>query len=398
VIAAGGSNGIALLEIGGVLLGLALLGRLATRLNVPSIPLFLAAGLLGGDGGIIPLDAARDFIAVGADIGVVLLLAMLGLEYTPAELRSGLRTNGPSGLIDLVVNFPLGVAAGFALGWEPPAAILLGGVTYISSSGIIAKLLADLDRYANRDTPVVLSILVLEDLVMAVLLPILAIVAVGTEIGAGAVSVALALTIVTIALILSSRFGEQATRLVSSRSDELLLLTIFGLVLVVAGLAEQVKVSAAVGAFLMGLTLSGQVVERGRQLLTPLRDVFGGLFFVAFGLAVDPASIPPVLLPALALALVTAVSKVATGWSAGSRAGLGSRGRWRAGWSLVPRGEFSIVIAGLGVNAGLDGDLGALTAAYVLILAVAGSIAMRSADRIPIPGLLTRSSLRSSRT
>lgn len=390
MLAAGGSNGIALLEIGGVLLGLALLGRLATRLNIPSIPFFLAAGLLGGDGGVIPLDAAREFIAVGADIGVVLLLAMLGLEYTPAELRSGLRTNGPAGLIDLVVNFPLGVAAGFALGWEPPAAILLGGVTYISSSGIIAKLLADLDRYANRDTPVVLSILVLEDLVMAVMLPVLAIVAVGTEVGAGAVSVALALSIVTIALIASSRFGEQATRLVTSRSDELLLLTVFGLVLVVAGLAEQVKVSAAVGAFLMGLTLSGQVVERGRQLLTPLRDVFGGLFFVAFGLGVDPASIPPVLLPALALALVTAISKVATGWSAGARAGLGARGRWRAGWSLVPRGEFSIVIAGLGVGAGLDADLGALTAAYVLILAVAGSIAMRSADRIPIPAPLSR--------
>jgi len=165
---------------------------------------------------------------------------------------------------------------------------------------------------------------------------------------------------------------------------------VFGLTLFVAGLAEQVKVSAAVGAFLLGLTLSGQVVERGRRMLTPLRDVFGGLFFVAFGLRVDPATLPPMLLPAAILAVITAASKVWTGWTAGRRAGLGPRGRWRAGWSLVPRGEFSIVIAGLGVAAGIEDDLGPLAAAYVLMLAVAGSVLMRAADRLPLPRRLAQ--------
>lgn len=390
MIAAAAATSRILVELGGVLLGLALLGRLAMRLNVPSIPLFLAAGLLAGEGGLLPLDAAEDFIFVGADIGVVLLLAMLGLEYTPDELRHGLRTNWAGGVLDLVVNLPLGVLMGLALGWDLTAALLLGGVTYISSSGIIAKLLADLDRFANRDTPVVLSILVIEDLFMAVLLPVFAVLLVGSGLTAGVVSVGVALAIVGLALVVSARFGDHATRLISSRSDELLLLTVFGLTLFVAGLAEQVKVSAAVGAFLLGLTLSGQVVERGRRLLTPLRDVFGGLFFVAFGLRVDPSTLVPMLVPAGILAAVTAASKVWTGWQAGSRAGLGARGRWRAGWSLVPRGEFSIVIAGLGVAAGIEDDLGPLAAAYVLTLAVAGSIAMRSVDRLPIPPPLMR--------
>lgn len=371
------------MELGGVLLGLAVLGRVATRLNLPSIPLFLAAGLLAGDGGLITLDAAQDFIFVGADIGVVLLLAMLGLEYTPAELRQGLRTNWVGGVFDLVVNLPLGVAMGLALGWDPRAALLLGGITYISSSGIIAKLLADLDRYANRDTPVILSILVLEDLFMAVLLPVFAVVLVGSSVTAGVVSVGLALAIVGLGLFVSSRYGHVANRLVSSKSDELLLLTVFGLTLLVAGLAEQARVSAAVGAFLLGLSLSDQVVERGRAVLTPLRDVFGGLFFVAFGLRVDPSTLPPILIPALVLALATAASKVWTGWRTAQRAGLGTRARWRTGCSLVPRGEFSIVIAGLGVAAGAEADLGPLAAAYVLILAVAGSIMMRYADRRP---------------
>jgi monovalent cation:H+ antiporter-2, CPA2 family len=385
VIAAAAATSQVLLELGGVLLALAVLGRIATRLNVPSIPLFLAAGLLAGEGGLIPLDASQDFIAVGADIGVVLLLAMLGLEYTPGELRHGLRTNWAGGLLDLLVNLPLGVVMGLVLGWDLVPALLLGGVTYISSSGIIAKLLADLDRFANRDTPVVLSILVLEDLFMAVLLPVFAVLIVGADIATGAVSVAVALAIVGTALVVSARYGHHATRLVSSGSDELLLLTVFGLTLFVAGLAEQVKVSAAVGAFLLGLTLSGQVVERGRRMLTPLRDVFGGLFFVAFGLRVDPSTLPPMLVPAVILAVATAASKVWTGWTAGRHAGLGPRGRWRAGWSLVPRGEFSIVIAGLGVAAGLEPDLGPLAAAYVLILAVVGSVFMRAADRLPLP-------------
>ncbi len=116
--------------------------------------------------------------------------------------------------------------------------------------------------------------------------------------------------------------------------------------------------------------------------MPPLRDVFGGLFFVFFGLQIDPATLVPVLIPAVALAAVTALTKVGTGYFAAAHAGIGRLGRWRTGLSLIPRGEFSIVIAGLGVAAGIQDDLGPLAAAYVLILAVVGSIAMRLADRL----------------
>jgi CPA2 family monovalent cation:H+ antiporter-2 len=109
---------------------------------------------------------------------------------------------------------------------------------------------------------------------------------------------------------------------------------------------------------------------------------------VFFGLTIDPRDLVPVLLPALALAIVTAITKIATGAWAAARAGIGHRGRWRTGLSLIARGEFSIVIAGLGVAAGAESALGPLSAAYVLILAVAGSVLMRFADRIPIPRLI----------
>jgi len=378
---AAATSGRVLIELGAVLLGLAVLGRLAGRIGLPSIPLYLLAGLLVGDGGLAPLDASEDFIRIGADVGVVLLLLLLGLEYSAEELQHGLRRNWRAGVVDLVANFVPGLVLGLVLGWEPLAAVLLGGVTYMSSSGIIAKLLGDLDRIGNRETPIVLSILVMEDLAMAVFLPIVGVLLVGGSALEGTISVTVALVVVALALVASARFGTHVSRIVATRSKELLLLTLLGLTLLVAGLAEEVQVSAAVGAFLIGLTLSGQVAEEGRELLAPIRDVFGGLFFVFFGLQIDPASLPPTLVPAAILAVATAGTKLAVGWWAAKRAGIGVRGRRRAAVSLVPRGEFSIVIAGLGVAAGTESDLGSLAASYVLILAVGGSLAMRYVER-----------------
>jgi CPA2 family monovalent cation:H+ antiporter-2 len=379
VIAAGGSGRV-LVELGVVLLVLAVLGRLAARADLPSIPLYLLAGLLLGQGSLFPLDASAEFIRVGADVGVVLLLLLLGLEFEPEELRDGLRANWPAGALDLVANFVPGWLVGLALGWSATSALLLGGITYISSSGIIAKLLGDLDRLGNRETPVVLSVLVIEDIVMAVFLPLSGVLLVGASFTEGAVSIAIALAVVVVAFIVALRWSGSLSRLLDTRSAELLLLTVLGLTFFVAGLAAEVQVSAAVGAFLLGVMLSGQIAERGRALLEPIRDVFGGLFFVFFGLQIDPAALGPVLLPALGLAVATAATKVGTGWWAARRAGIGRAGRVRAGVALVPRGEFSIVIAGLGVAAGIENDLGPLAACYVLILAIAGSLAMRYID------------------
>lgn len=378
---AAATSGRVLVELGAVLLALAVLGRLAGRIGLPSIPLYLLAGLLVGEGGMASLDASEDFIRVGADVGVVLLLLLLGLEYSTEELHRGLRTHWRAGFVDLVANFAPGLVLGLVLGWDPLAAVLLGGVTYVSSSGIIAKLLGDLNRIGNRETPIVLSILVMEDLAMAAFLPIVGVLLVGGSALAGTISVAVALAVVALALVVSSRFGTHVSRVVATRSKEMLLLTVLGLTLLVAGLAEQVQVSAAVGAFLIGVTLSGRVAEEGRELLAPIRDVFGGLFFVFFGLQIDTGTLPPTLAPAAGLAVVTAGTKLAVGWWAAKRAGIGTRGRRRAAVSLVPRGEFSIVIAGLGVAAGIESDLGSLAASYVLILAVGGSIAMRFVER-----------------
>jgi monovalent cation:H+ antiporter-2, CPA2 family len=261
-------------------------------------------------------------------------------------------------------------------------------VTYVTSSGIVAKVLGDLNRLGNRETPVILSILVVEDLAMAAYLPLVTGLLVGGGLLASALPVGVALATVALVLLVAVRYGETLSRLVFSPNDEVLLLVILGVALVVAGVAQQLQVSAAVGAFLVGIALSGQAAEAAHDLLAPLRDLFAAVFFVFFGLQTDPGTIPPVVAAAAALALVTAATKIATGWWAARRAGVGLRGRWRAGTVLVARGEFSIVIAGLAVAAGREAQLGPLATAYVLILAVLGPVLARSSE--PLRTGLTR--------
>jgi CPA2 family monovalent cation:H+ antiporter-2 len=365
------------IEVGAAAFGLALLARFASRLGFSAIPLYLVAGLAFGKGGIAPLHVSAGFIHVGAEIGVLLLLFMLGLEYTGDELKQNLKKGIPSGALDFALNFSPGFAAGLLLHWSPLSAVVLGGVTWVSSSGIIARVLAELGRLNAPETPAIISVLVLEDLAMAVYLPLVGVLLAGGGAGKIATSVAIAVGTVAVILVLALRHGGALSRLVQHESDEIILLTTFGAVLLLAGLAQELNVSAAIGAFLVGIALSGPIAERSKRLVAPLRDLFAATFFFFYGLEVDPRTLPGVLLLAVALGLVTALTKVLTGVWAARRAGADRRAGLRAGMSLVARGEFSIVIAGMG--AGLDQRLGPLAAAYVLFLAVLGPILARVA-------------------
>ncbi|GAB2442233.1 cation:proton antiporter [Streptomyces incanus] len=377
-----------LIELGAIILALGLLGRFAGRVGFSPIPLYLLAGLAFGRGGILPLQASEEFVATGAEIGVILLLLMLGMEYSASSLVTTLKTQYPSGAVDFVLNAAPGAIAALLLGWGPVAAVALAGVTWISSSGVIAKVLGDLGRTGNRETPVILGVLVMEDLAMAVYLPILTALLAGVSLAGGSVTLLISLGTVGAVLYIALRHGRIVSRAVSSDNPEMLLLVVLGLTLLVAGVAQHLQVSAAVGAFLVGIALSEEVTEGAHGLLSPLRDLFAAVFFVFFGLHTNPADIPPVLLPALALAVVTMLTKIATGWWAARRAGIAPKGRWRTGGTLVARGEFSIVIAGLAV--GTEPRIGPLATAYVLILVVLGPLAARWTE--PLASRLTRRS------
>ena len=197
-------------------------------------------------------------------------------------------------------------------------------------------MLRDLDRLGNRETPTILSVLVLEDLVMAVYLPTRVPSSSGPAPNA-TIAVTLGIVVLMVVLIGALRYGDLLSRAVAARSDEALLLSVVGLTLLVAGGAQELNISAAVGAFLVGIALSGSVQSRATVLIDPLRDLFAALFFLFFGLQIDPEDFFSALGPAVALAVVTAPTKYWTGVWAARRAGVGPRGRIRAGAALIAR-------------------------------------------------------------
>jgi len=230
------------------------------------------------------------------------------------------------------------------------------------------------------------SVLVIEDLAMAVYLPLVAVVLKDQGWMQAVVSVLIALALVATVLLAALRLGPKLSRRLADRGDEVVLLSTLGSVLLVAGIAQKLQVSAAVGAFLVGLALSDPLDHHARRLVGPLRDLSAAIFFFFFGLEINPASLAHELPIAALLAAVSAAAKIASGGWAARRAGLDAPAARRAGIALVPRGEFSIVIAGLGVEAGLDPRLGPLAAAYVFIMALAGPILMRASDWFDSPG------------
>jgi monovalent cation:H+ antiporter-2, CPA2 family len=372
---------VRLLELGAVILGLAGLARLATRFDLPTVPLYLLAGLAFGEGGVLPLVTTRGFVESGAEIGLILVLFVLGLEHSSRDLLATARASAAPGLVDLVLNAAPGVAAGLVLGWGPLAAAFLGGITYVSSSGVAAKLLEHAGPHARGASRYVVTLAVIEDFVMAIYLPILAAVMIGDGAGASIAAAALAIVAVTVLLALALRVETGLSQMLFSRSDEALLLSILGFAILIAGVADVARFSAAVGALLAGIMLSGPAAEGAQTLVRPLRDLFAAIFFAFIGLSVDPSTIPPVLGIAVLLGVVTSATKYATGWWAARRLGSEVRARGVVGAALIPRGEFSIAIAGLAAAATVDEDLGALTVAYVILTVVVGSVVTKALAR-----------------
>lgn len=366
-----------LLELGVILVVLSVLAGSARRLGIPPVPLYLVAGLALGEGGVAPVPAAGEFVEAAAAIGVVLLLLTLGLEFTTADFTQSLSRHVPSALVDLVLNATPGAVAGLLLGLDAVGVLALAGATWISSSGIVARVLSDLRRLGNRETPAVLAILVMEDFAMALYLPVLAVLAARGAWWQAGVGALIAVAAIVAALVASHRWGHHANRWLAHPDAEQLVLRVLGTTLVVAALAEFANISAAVGAFLVGLTLTGEAARRTREVLSPMRDLFAATFFLSIGFAVSPTSLTPYLLPALALAVVGIGTKIVTGRYAASREGSGAKGRMRAGTALVPRGEFSIVI--IAIAGTTESSLAPIVTAYVLILATIGPLLTRFA-------------------
>ena len=372
-------DGLVLGELGSVLIGLGIAALIATRIRLSVVPIFLLAGLFFGEGGIFALELSDEFLDLGAQWGAILLLLLLGLEYSAQELFDSVKARRSLGFIDILLNFLPGFAIGFLLGWGAPGALALGGITYVSSSGIASQFIKDSRLEGNESTKRAVSVLVIEDLVLAPYLPVLSAILASLGVLSGLISISIALVITGLALLIGARgFHIPHAPLIMGDSATLLL-TVFGSALVASGVATYFGFSGAVAAFLVGLLLTGDVAIVARVRLAPLRDIFAAIFFLFFGLSTNPADIPGVLIPALLLTALGIASKFFTAWWAVKDLDE-KHAKWRAAALLIPRGEFSIVIAGLAATSAFAVELQALTLTYVILTTLVSSIIIRQVN------------------
>ncbi|CAB4628413.1 unannotated protein [freshwater metagenome] len=379
VTAIGGTSEAAstLAEIGALLLGLGILAFAAARARFSVVPVYLCIGLVVGQGGFGLISLSQDFLDLGAQIGAILLLLLLGLEHSARDLAHAFKERRSAGFFDFAVNFIPGAALALFFGWGPLAAFALGGISYVSSSGITSELIRESGWRRSELSRRIVTILVFEDLALAPYLPLLSSLVLGLSAFAGLISVSVALMITGGILIIAYRGKAQWSRILNPDVPSALLLTVFGSALLAAGVADLAGFSGAVAAFLVGLILTGEVANTVRGRLGSLRDLFAAIFFLFFGLSTNFSDLVEVF-PAVAVLVVVGVAgKFAVGWWISKD--LTEKTMWiRAGAFLTPRGEFSMVIAALAGPVVLSVSLQAITLSYVFITAIIGSTVIRS--------------------
>ncbi|MDQ7907386.1 cation:proton antiporter [Phytohabitans sp. ZYX-F-186] len=380
--------GDALVALGGAFLAAAVLARLGAKIGLPTIPLFMLAGVVFGPHtpGIELVEDPGDLALIAA-LGLVFLLFYLGLEFHTDDLVAGGRRMLAAGLGYLVLNIGGGLALGFAFGWGTREALVIAGVVGISSSAIVTKLLVETGRLRNPESRLILGVIVIEDVFLALYLAILQPV-LGNASGPAEVATDLAKAFgFLIVLAALARWGARAAgRLLRVFNDELLVVFFVGLAVLSAGVAEELGVSDAIGAFMIGLVLGGSTAaERVRSLVRPLRDGFAAIFFFTFGLTIDPGDIGPVLLPIAVAVALTVVLNIAAGLLAARLHGYGRQEAANIGLTVLTRGEFSLILGSLAIAAGLDGRIAPFVAGYVLVLAVIGPLAVIRSEKLVTP-------------
>ncbi|MFE0952711.1 cation:proton antiporter, partial [Streptomyces mutabilis] len=366
-----------LLAMGGAFVAAAFLARLGGRIGLPTIPLFMLAGILLGPHtpGFVLVEDAHDFEMLSA-LGLVLLLFYLGLEFHLDDLKSGGKRLLTAGGVYLLLNVGAGLGFGFVLGWGVREALVLAGVLGISSSAIVTKILIDLGRIGRPETRLILGVIVVEDIFLALYLAALQPIIAGAH---GVADMALQAGKAfgfLLVLAAAARYGTRLVgRLIATRDNELLVISFLGAAVLVAGVSEVLGVADAIGAFMVGLIVAGTPSgPRIRELVHPLRDAFAAIFFFAFGLAIDPGDIASVAGPVAAAAALTVVMNVAAGLCVARVYRYGAQPAAEIATTLVARGEFALILAAMAAGAGLDGRLAPFIAGYVLVLAVLGPI------------------------
>ena len=380
-----------ILEIGLALVLIGFAVALAAKLRLSNVPFLIIIGMIVGPHA--PQIGVFDFrfiqtgtlITFMGQLGVLFLLFYLGLEANVTRLIE----SGPSilsgGTIYIALNFSLGLLYAYLAGFPMRETLIAAGVVTISSSAIVAKILFDYSRTANPETELILGITMFEDIFLAVYLSLISgiVLSGATSVTGVLASGGIALAFIIGLMVIGRWSVPLLNRLLRISSNEVFVIIVFGSLFLLAGLGQTIHVAESIGALLLGLILGEtKQAERMERLVVPFRDFFGAIFFFSFGLSIDPFSLGGAVWLALGAALLSLVSVIVAGLIVGRRARLSPVGSLNLSFTLLARGEFSIIIASLAQAGGLLGIVQPFAALYVLILAGASPLLAKESERI----------------
>lgn len=379
------------LEIGLALTLVAAAALLSNWLRFSIVPFLILTGMVVGPHApkIGPLDfrfiESAGLIEFMGRVGVLFLLFYLGLEFSVSRLIKAGRSIAVGGSIYIGINFTAGLIYAFAIGLPFKEVLVVAGITTISSSAIVAKVLFDLRRTANQETELILGIIMFEDVFLAIYLSLVSgiVLSGATSVGGVVFSGTIALAFILGLIILGRLATPWLNKLLRISSNEVFVLVIFAGLFLLAGLGETIHVAEAIGALLLGLVLAEtEHSERIEHLVIPFRDFFGAIFFFGFGLTIDPFALGGAVWLALGAVVLTIIGNVGAGILAGKTAGLSPSGSLNIGLTIVSRGEFSIILANLAKAGNLLPIVQPFAALYVLILAIVGPVLTKESERI----------------
>jgi len=379
------------LEVGTALILIAIAAVLAGKLKFSIIPFLIILGMLVGDHmpkwGIFDFSfsESHEIIEFLGRIGVLFLLFYLGLEFSIKKLERSGKNIVVGGSIYIAINFTLGLFYGWVTGFPLLETLIIAGIITFSSSAIVAKVLVDLRRTGNKETELILGIIMFEDIVLAVYLSVVSGLVLGnsSSLLQTAISIGISLGYILLFFVVARRATPLLNKLLNITSNEIFIIVIFALLFFISGISETIHVAEAIGALLLGLVFSEtEHSDRIEHLVVPFRDFFGAIFFFSFGLSIDPFTLGEAVWLVLGAVVITVLGNFIAGLAAGRKAGLSHKASSNIGLTIVSRGEFSIILANLAVLGSLMPIIQPFAALYVLILAILGPFLTKESKRI----------------
>jgi CPA2 family monovalent cation:H+ antiporter-2 len=323
------------------------------RLKQPVVLGYIVAGVIVGPH---TLSLIKDEVIIKtlADVGVVFLMFTLGLHFSIRKMKEIGLTAFLATPIEVLLMMGAGLAVGTACGWGKMDSIFLGGIVAISSTTIVVKVLTEMGRTRERFAELIFGILIMEDVLAIAMLTVLSSVAMTQTMAVGSVFITLgklAIFLTTVLVVGLIAVPPLLRYVAGFKRNEMLLVTALALCFGVCLLALELDYSTALGAFLIGAVISeSREAVLIRPMIEPLRDMFSAIFFVAVGLLIQPKLLVEYALPTAILILTVVLGKTITCSMGAFVAGNDARTSMRVGMGMAQIGEFSFIIAGLGLS------------------------------------------------